>query len=505
MDMDRSLVIWGLILALGVPIVVVLMSEILERLERKEHPLSKFVRLTRNYILPILVVLLVVRKLYNVEEQTFSLQLLESILLGVAIVATITFVNNVLSTNKERLSWQIPLPNLFFQFVRAGAVAAIAAYLLEGVWGVNLSEVAGALGIGSVALAFALQETISSLVSGFLLLIAKPFTIGDYIHVGDISGRVTDINWRSVTLQHQSTINVIPNGSLSGAEIRKSSREKFWYNVEANFTYSTPPNRILEVLPEAIAELPDADSPWPEVLEYDAEGIKYALWFMCLPEKSYAARAVARARLYYIAKRYELTFAYPIGVEYEPASDAQAHFDRNLEPNHQPDELQTFIRTVPMFANLDAAGLERLAGGLRFCDYGNREPIVPMGEPDGKLYIVVNGIVRIAVLDIDDELQSVFRLARGDIFGELALSENTPSPIAARAAGDVRLVVAERDAIVWQLRNNPRFAAEMGQLIEDRKRLVRKARGLEVVASQNNGSSTNTSIGSLFAPNRGLS
>ena len=116
--------------------------------------------------------------------------------------------------------WQIAVPNLLYQVIRAAMVLGTIAYVLSTVWNVDLTQAAQALGVGSLVIALALQDTLSNLVSGFLLLTDSPFKKGDWIQVGNLKGQVVDINWRAVRLlTFDDDLLIVPNGSLGKQNI----------------------------------------------------------------------------------------------------------------------------------------------------------------------------------------------------------------------------------------------------------------------------------------------
>ena len=92
-----------------------------------------------------------------------------------------------------------------------------------------------ALGIGSVVIGLALQDTLGSIAAGITLLFEQPFKKGDWLRVGDLGGKVTDINWRSVRIETIDMVQItIPisssasrlsaiTASRSGPIERKSS------------------------------------------------------------------------------------------------------------------------------------------------------------------------------------------------------------------------------------------------------------------------------------------
>lgn len=96
-------------------------------------------------------------------------------------------------------------------------VYAIGIILILDAHGISISPLLTALGVGGLASALALQDTLANLFSGITTLVSKQIRIGDYIQLTKgVSGRVTDMNWRNTTLR-TSTGNmiIIPNKSIA--------------------------------------------------------------------------------------------------------------------------------------------------------------------------------------------------------------------------------------------------------------------------------------------------
>lgn len=91
--------------------------------------------------------------------------------------------------------------------------------MLKMVFNINLTPVLATLGVGGLAVALALQDTLSNLFAGFYVSISGLVRIGDYIklNTGE-EGYVSDINWRCTTMRAQSNnLIVIPNNKLGQA------------------------------------------------------------------------------------------------------------------------------------------------------------------------------------------------------------------------------------------------------------------------------------------------
>jgi len=100
-------------------------------------------------------------------------------------------------------------------------VFSIALLIVLDSLGVSISPLLASLGIGSLAVALALQGTLSNFFAGLYILIDKPIKVGDYVQLesGD-KGYVTKIGWRSTQIRMlPNNIVVIPNAKLAETQI----------------------------------------------------------------------------------------------------------------------------------------------------------------------------------------------------------------------------------------------------------------------------------------------
>lgn len=83
-----------------------------------------------------------------------------------------------------------------------------------GTLGVNVSALVAGLGLSGFAIGFALKDTISNLLSGVLILLYKPFKIGDTIIIAGFEGNVVSIDLRYTELGRDANRVLIPNSKL---------------------------------------------------------------------------------------------------------------------------------------------------------------------------------------------------------------------------------------------------------------------------------------------------
>jgi small-conductance mechanosensitive channel len=124
--------------------------------------------------------------------------------------------------------------------------------------GITLTAVWTTLGVGSVAVALALQETLSNFFSGLYLLADRPVNPNDYIKLdSNQEGYVLQIGWRSTTLKTLGNNFVtIPNSTLAKAIITNYSRPHtdMSYTLPVSVVYGTDPSRVEKALLEAARE-----------------------------------------------------------------------------------------------------------------------------------------------------------------------------------------------------------------------------------------------------------
>ena len=119
---------------------------------------------------------------------------------------------------------------------RIGRVVAviIGATILLSRFGVNVTGFAAALGIGGLAFSLAARDTIADAIAGFIILVDRPFRMGDRIEIQGVGtwGDVTDIGLRTTRIRTRDNRMVIVPNSVIGA------------NQVINYTYPDPRYRI---------------------------------------------------------------------------------------------------------------------------------------------------------------------------------------------------------------------------------------------------------------------
>jgi len=117
------------------------------------------------------------------------------------------------------------------------------------VFHVDLTGAVVGLGVGGIAIAFALQSTLSDFFSAFSIYFDRPFEIGDFIVVGDYSGTVTNIGIKSTRLKLlQGEELVISNKELTTVSVRNFRKlEKRRVTFTIGVTYDTSVEKLRKI------------------------------------------------------------------------------------------------------------------------------------------------------------------------------------------------------------------------------------------------------------------
>ena len=125
--------------------------------------------------------------------------------------------------------------------------------------GVSITPLLASLGVGSVAVALALQDTLSNFFGGLYILMDKPIRIGDFVSIdGGSQGYVDRIGWRSTRIKLLSNNTVIvPNSKVSSSQITNYDLPlaEIGFGVEVGVAYESDLERVEKVTVEVAKEV----------------------------------------------------------------------------------------------------------------------------------------------------------------------------------------------------------------------------------------------------------
>lgn len=150
------------------------------------------------------------KEIFSEESIIWLPKLLAVLLVIILFVVLSKFVRRLILKVAQKLKFDHHLTKFFAQvsrviFILLGLVTAL------GTLGINVSALVAGLGLTGFAVGFALKDTVSNILSGVLILLYRPFIIGDKIKVADYEGEVISVDLRYTILCSELGTVLIPN------------------------------------------------------------------------------------------------------------------------------------------------------------------------------------------------------------------------------------------------------------------------------------------------------
>lgn len=166
------------------------------------------------------------------------------------------------------------------------ALKVVVVVAAIGTLGFNIASLVTALGAATVAIGLALQDTLKNIASGLMVLVNKPFKVGDYVLINGFEGTVKKID---VSSTHMLTVDnkevIIPNANVTANNITNySSQEKRMVNLKYSVAYGTDIEKAKKVIREAAAantKVYDTPEPFLAVGEHKDSSIEIVARIWC--------------------------------------------------------------------------------------------------------------------------------------------------------------------------------------------------------------------------------
>ena len=144
---------------------------------------------------------------------------------------------------------------------------------------VPMSSIVATIGAAGLAIGLALQNSLSNVAGGFIILFSKPFKCGDYVKIGDSEGTVDAISILYTTLKTlENKMIFIPNGVVSQSTITNiTADDKRRLELKFSISYNDDHNKAMAILREMLNDEPrvinEPDKPLVAVCEHGASAI----------------------------------------------------------------------------------------------------------------------------------------------------------------------------------------------------------------------------------------
>lgn len=187
----------------------------------------------------------------------FGVKVLIAALVFIIGMQLIKLVRRIVHSSMERHNTDVGVRQFADSFLKY-ALYILLIFLVASGFGINVASMVALLGSAGVTIGLALQGSLSNLAGGVLILLLKPFRVGDYIieSSGKNEGTVKAIQIFYTTLETMDkNIVMVPNGSLSGSSVTNySCNPKRRMLATVGISYSSDIRLAKEVIQKVLAE-----------------------------------------------------------------------------------------------------------------------------------------------------------------------------------------------------------------------------------------------------------
>ena len=455
-------------LAVGFPLLLVALSELEFALNRVGHPVEVSVRRIRTWVLPLSVLTLFLRWVLLLTRTNLIVRIVETLCWATVIVAIMGTVNSLVFETARPGTWQRKVPRLLRDLLRLVLVGIGLALVYSFVWGREIGGAIATLGVTSIVVGLALQEPLGNLFSGLVLLMERPFEVGETIEVGNVSGKVKEVNWRSAHIESfGGAIQVVPNSKLNKETILNFSRPDpiRMELIEVGFSYQDPPNTVRQALLELMMKTDGVlANPMPIVatLGYADYSIKYRLIYSTEEADRWPVKNELVTRIWYVAKRYGFTM--PCAL----------HQKEDGPLNRAQPDAADLLRQFPALPQINPED----RGHTRALTFGAGERLFTPGDELEGVYFVVSGAVSLQVVK-DGEATEIARISAGEFCGETGMHGRQTADIRAVAMEDTVVALIAPDVVRHLFEASPRLARETGHILDVQRKALQSARSAD--------------------------
>ncbi len=146
----------------------------------------------------------------------------------------------------------VPLVRKTFKIV----VTAFGLVFIADTLQLPIRSILAGLGIGGLAVALAAQDLVKNLFGSLLVIMDRPFSVGDYVQIGSVSGTVEELGFRSTRIRtSQTSLGTLPNSHLITTAVDNLGERQYRrWRTTLGLTYDTPPDKI-DAFCEGVREL----------------------------------------------------------------------------------------------------------------------------------------------------------------------------------------------------------------------------------------------------------
>lgn len=343
--------------------------------------------------------------------------------------------------------------------------------------GLELTGVIATSAVLTAVIGLSLQDTLGNLLGGLALQLDSSIQVGDWVKLGDVSGRVSEIRWRYTAIETRNWETVVvPNSIVMRSQVTVLGRRRGsplqwrrWVYFQVDFR--TPPNEVIQIIENALRSQPlpnVASDPPPDCIavEFKESQTRYAVRYYVLNfQQDDPTDSMVRNRIYYALARHQIGLSIPAQTVFVTEDDHERHAKKR-EAEHA--RRLRALKRIDLFASLSDEDRNDIAARLHRAPFAEGETITREGAHAHHLYVILSGEVSVRVGGLD-ESREVARLGPGEFFGEMALLTGERRRATSIAATDVECYRLDAEAFRSLLARRPDLAERVAAVLAERQ------------------------------------
>lgn len=343
--------------------------------------------------------------------------------------------------------------------------------------GVELSHLVTTSAIITAVLAISMQDTLGNLLGGLALQMDNSLEIGDWIKIDDLSGRVTDIQWRyTALLTRNGEKVVVPNSQLMKGRYYilcdKHQDNPGWRrNIEFNVDLAVPPGRVIalveaDVAAATIAQVALQPPPSCVLIGFGPGYAHYVLrYWLQNPQLDDPTDSDVRVHVLATLQRNGIRLAtddHTIHLVEEGAAHKEEVLNRELKRRLQA------INAIELFARLSDAEKRHLAEHLINAPFAKGDVLTRQGAVAHWLYIIVDGEAEAWWQPPKGPRRLLEKRGPGNVFGEIGLMTGAPRRATVVATTNVQAYRLDKEGFQEIIEQRPELADTLSDTLQRR-------------------------------------
>ncbi|WP_461834329.1 mechanosensitive ion channel domain-containing protein [Desulfothermus sp.] len=406
---DQLLVHKNDIILFSITISIILFLRILVGLLKKRFDWPSLFTKILNYSIILIFVEFLKEKIQGIWFLKI-LFVLETVLIFLIVKSLIIdlYINEYLLLKKKK-----KISYIIIDIIKFAIILLFIMVFLRNVFNVDLVTILTPSAIMTAIIGLSMKDTIGNLISGIVIQIEKPFDLGDWIQVGDLIGKVEEINWRYTKIKTILNMYVIiPNNTISSENIINYSKpsEELEVQIDIGVSYEVPPIKVKRAIYDILNKNRFVDQHIEKkvlLMGYGSSSINYKIIFGV---RNYYEKRLAIDEIYssiwYQFKNFDIEIPFPI----------RTVIMKEQEPRQVDSRIFSVLKSNELLQNARKEVFEFLAMYGNLLKFHIGDKVINEGDVGDTMYIIISG-----EFEVRRQGKTVAKLKKGDFFGEVAL------------------------------------------------------------------------------------